>query len=139
MSNIIFLKLVSSKFFFFVDLKTYLQYKGTNLAPKILLSLGGATDWWSLQNFVTISKNDTLREQFAESCLKVCQQYGLSGIDLDWEFPYASDRQGFVEVLKVLKAKLRPAGYLLTAAVGASNWWAGPTGAGGYDIAQIGE
>jgi len=118
------------------NLQAFLQYKGTLIAPKIMLSLGGAADWQSLQNFVKISKTATLRQKFADSCLSVCQQYGLNGIDLDWEFPYASDRVYFVEVLKTLKATLSPHGYLLTIAVGASNWWA--VGSGGLDIPNVG-
>lgn len=103
----------------------------------MLLSLGGATDWWSLQNFVKIAQSPTLREAFATSCLQTCQQYGLSGIDVDWEFPGVSDKQNFVELLKAAKAKLAPAGYLLTIAVGASNWWA--VGSGGLDISGVGK
>lgn len=107
------------------------------MAPKMLLSLGGAADTWSLANFVKIAQSSTLREAFAESCLKTCQQYDLSGIDVDWEFPEASDKENFVELLKAVKAKLAPAGYLLTIAVGASNWLA--VGMGGLDIPAIGK
>lgn len=130
------LKIFSRKFAFFIDLSSFLKFKGTSKAPKMLLSLGGAADWWSLQNFAKIAASPALREAFANSCLETCQKYGLSGIDVDWEFPSASDKSNFVELLKAAKAKLGPAGYLLTIAVGASNWWA--VWSGGLDIPGVG-
>uniref|UniRef100_A0A336MDF6 CSON000031 protein n=1 Tax=Culicoides sonorensis TaxID=179676 RepID=A0A336MDF6_CULSO len=118
------------------NLSNFLKYKGTAVAPKMLLSIGGAADWQSLQNFAAISKSVSLRDAFANSCLNTCKQYGLSGIDVDWEFPSSSDRANFVLLLKAVKAKLGPAGYLLTVAVGASNWWA--VNSGGLDVAGVG-
>ncbi|XP_063701706.1 chitinase-3-like protein 1 [Culicoides brevitarsis] len=119
------------------NLGNFLNFRGTQKAPKMLLSIGGAADWWSLQNFVQIAASPSLRDAFAQSCLTTCQQYGLSGIDVDWEFPSSSDRQNFVELLRAVKAKLAPAGYLLTVAVGTSNWWA--VGSGGLDVAGVGQ
>lgn len=120
-----------------IDLLDFLEFRGTEKAPQMLLSLGGAADSTTRQNFVKIAQNSNLRDAFATSCLETCQQYDLSGIDIDWEFPNLSDKQNFVLLLKAVKAKLGPAGYLLTVAVGASNWWA--VGNGGLDILGVGK
>lgn len=122
------------KFLFNLDFSSFRALKGTTKAPKMLLSLGGAGSA-SIPNFVTISQSATLRSNFATSCLNVCKQYGLNGIDVDWEYPGPNDKKNFVLLLAAVKAKLAPAGYLLTVAVGASNWWA--VNAGGLDIAGV--
>lgn len=49
---------------------------------KILLSFGNFGN-----EFVVMSADSVMRRQFAEDCLKFCQDEGIDGIDLDWEFP----------------------------------------------------
>ena len=34
-----------------------------------------------------MSKSEANRKVFAQSCLQLCQSYGIDGIDIDWEFP----------------------------------------------------
>ena len=58
-----------------------LKKKNPNL--KVLLSIGG----WGAGGFTPMSSDETKRKAFAKDCLRVCQQYNLDGIDLDWEFP----------------------------------------------------
>ena len=56
---------------------------------KILLSVGG----WGAGNFSEMAASKTHRRNFAQNCLKAVNQYGLDGIDLDWEYP-TSDAAG---------------------------------------------
>ena len=57
--------------------------KEKNPALKVLLSIGG----WGRGNFSGISSDEAKRREFAKSCRDFCLQYGIDGIDIDWEFP----------------------------------------------------
>lgn len=53
---------------------------------KILLSIGG----WGSGNFSEMAANADNRLAFASDCKRVIGEYGLDGIDIDWEFPTSS-------------------------------------------------
>jgi chitinase len=50
---------------------------------KILLSIGG----WGSGRFSEMAANAKNRKSFAEDCKRVINNYGLDGIDIDWEYP----------------------------------------------------
>jgi len=64
-------------------LQQIVALKRRNPELKVLLSIGG----WGAGGFTPMTSDATKRMAFARDCLRVCQQYGLDGIDLDWEFP----------------------------------------------------
>lgn len=53
---------------------------------KVLLSIGG----WGSGNFSEMAADDDNRLSFAADCRRVVDEYGLDGIDIDWEFPTSS-------------------------------------------------
>lgn len=53
---------------------------------KILLSIGG----WGSGRFSEMAANDEWRMSFAKDCKRVVDQYGIDGIDIDWEYPTSS-------------------------------------------------
>ncbi|PFH51661.1 carbohydrate-binding module family 5 protein [Amanita thiersii Skay4041] len=98
---------------------------------KVLLSVGG---WTYSQaghfNFVTSS---TSRGTFVSSAVKLIEDYGFDGIDIDFEFPTSSALgQGFANLVTELRTALNQLAarkgdstpYLITAAVsaGSANW-----------------
>ena len=64
-------------------LQQIVNLKKRNPELKVLLSIGG----WGAGGFTPMSSDATKRKAFAQDCLRVCKQYGLDGVDLDWEFP----------------------------------------------------
>lgn len=50
---------------------------------KVCLSVGG----WGSGRFSEMAASDSLRHSFAASCAKAVKDYGLAGIDIDWEYP----------------------------------------------------
>ncbi len=50
---------------------------------KILLSVGG----WGSGRFSEMAASDENRAAFAKDCQRVVKQFGLAGIDIDWEYP----------------------------------------------------
>jgi len=102
---------------------------------KILISLGGPSATNSAA-FSTLAASAGLRAQFASSCIDVFISGNIApginvpnlfdGIDIDWEFPSASDKQNFTSLLREFRKQLDVLGgltsrhYLLTIAAPAS-------------------
>ena len=88
-----------------------LKDKNPNL--KILISVGG---WSWSGKFSDTALTDQSRTVFADSCVSFLTQYGLDGIDLDWEYPVSGgmpdntrrpqDKKNFTLLLKTIREKL---------------------------------
>lgn len=50
---------------------------------KVLLSVGG----WGSGRFSEMAANPKFRRSFAKDCQRVVKEFGLDGIDIDWEYP----------------------------------------------------
>ena len=83
------------------------------LNPKLrfVLSVGG----WTAGGFSLMSRTEAGRRAFADSCLRAVEQYGLDGIDIDWEYPCdgsagidfdPSDKQNYTLLLQALRDAL---------------------------------
>ena len=96
-----------------------------------VLSVGG----WGADGFSQAARTKEGRERFAASALAIVKEYGLDGIDIDWEYPgtslagIASDRSD-KENYTLLLAELRKTldayreGMLVTTAVGGDVYFA---------------
>lgn len=91
---------------------------------KVLLSVGG----WGSGRFSEMSADDSLRMSFARDCRRVVNEFGLDGIDIDWEYPtnqgpgisYApEDTRNFTRLMQDIRSHLAH-GQLLTLATAAS-------------------
>lgn len=56
---------------------------------KVMLSIGG----WGSGRFSEMADNARRRKAFAKDCARVVKEFGLDGIDIDWEYP-TSDAAG---------------------------------------------
>lgn len=64
-------------------LKMIVGLKQENPGLKVLLSVGG----WGSGNFSEMAADQNNRQAFADDCRRVVEQFGLDGIDIDWEYP----------------------------------------------------
>ena len=64
-------------------LKSIVALKKQKPTLKVLLSIGG----WGSGNFSEMAATETTRLAFAADCQRVVLQFGLDGIDMDWEYP----------------------------------------------------
>ncbi|KAF8906543.1 glycoside hydrolase family 18 protein [Gymnopilus junonius] len=86
------------------NFKAIYKIKKQNRHLKVLLSIGG---WTYSPSFHPVVVNPTLRAKFVESSVQLLEDYGLDGLDVDYEYP--SDNQqalGYVELLRELRAAL---------------------------------
>ena len=67
-------------------LKEIVALKVMNPKLKILLSIGG----WGSGRFSEMAADVKLRTSFAKDCRRVVDEFGLDGIDIDWEYPTQS-------------------------------------------------
>jgi chitinase len=95
---------------------------------QVIVSVGG----WAADGFSDAALTDASRDRFAASAVELIRQYGLDGVDIDWEYPgqgadagikyRPEDRRNFTLLLKTLREKLdaggKPTGkhYVLTIA-----------------------
>lgn len=106
--------------------RSVLELKKKNPSLKILLSFtNGVSNGDNAKGggFSVLAKSEEARKAFAEDCKKYCMEYGLDGIDMDWEFPgldwsgqpvdLKADTENHVKLMKQLRQTLGN-GYLLT-------------------------
>ena len=107
-------------------LKKLIAFKTSNPDLKICLSFSHTvtnSDNFQDGGFSAIAACDENRRKFATHCLEFCREWGIDGIDIDWEFPGlswsgaacdpAADTRNFTLLMKQLRETLGPR-YLLT-------------------------
>ena len=101
-------------------LKAMVALKDVKPELKVMLSVGG----WGSGRFSEMAATAENRKSFAKSCLQVVEEFGLDGIDIDWEYPTSDmagisaspdDTDNFTLLMKELRKTL-PADKQLTMA-----------------------
>lgn len=94
---------------------------------RIVLSVGG----WGAGGFSEVSRTEEGRWEFARSVRSALDEYGLDGVDIDWEYPCSDlagivssprDRENFTHLLRALRRQLG-AGRILSIAAGAGDYF----------------
>lgn len=78
--------------------------KKKNRHLKLMLSIGG---WTYSPSFHPVVVNPSLRQKFVESSIELLENYGIDGLDVDYEYPSNEDQaRGYVDLLKELRHAL---------------------------------
>ena len=95
------------------NLRSLKELRTRNPRLLVLLSVGG---WSGSKYFSDIAATPSARGRFSVSCLAIVGEFGLDGIDIDWEYPVTggkatdhkrkSDKDNFVLLLKQLRSDL---------------------------------
>jgi hypothetical protein len=93
----------------------HVKNKATTYGKNVWLSCGG---WGKSAAFITVANSASLSQTFADEALSLCQTHGLTGIDIDWEFPAYGQETAFKNFFKTLYETLNPAGFKVSAAAG---------------------
>ncbi|KAM6981988.1 chitotriosidase-1-like [Tautogolabrus adspersus] len=86
------------------DVQQYLDFnalKQRNPLLKTLLAVGG--EEFRTEKFRTMSGSQENREVFIKSVIKLLRPFKFDGLNLDWRYPAAEDKQRFTELCKELK------------------------------------
>lgn len=104
-------------------LRSIVALKRQNPQLKVLLSVGG----WGAGGFSEMASQEDTRRRFCEACVRTIGEFGLDGIDIDWEYPCSSaagiasspqDREHFTLLMRDLRQALGHQ-FLLTLATAA--------------------
>lgn len=118
--------------------KRFNELRNQNPSLKTLVAIGGWNEGSTVYSQVV--NNPSLRSAFVKNIVNFVKEYGFDGFDLDWEYPgqrggASTDKAAFVNLLKELRSKFDQNGYLLSAAVGATESSASIS----YDIPALGK
>ena len=92
-------------------LASIVALKKVNPELNVMLSVGG----WGSGRFSEMAADDQRRLSFAKDCLKAVEEFGLDGIDIDWEYPTSdlagissspADRENFNLLMRDLRSVL---------------------------------
>ncbi len=81
-----------------IDAKTiplvqkFVAYKAQYPELKVKLQMGGwgkNADGWS-----QMARDPQKRKAFVDECVQICEQYGVDGFDIDWEYPTYAAKDG---------------------------------------------
>ena len=112
--------------------------RAQNPAIKTLISLGG----WNFGStiFSPMSMSTTHRKTFIDSAIAFCREHGFDGVDIDWEYPGAAEKDYYAALLSEFRAALEAEArstnqplLLLTVAVPAGEAQINA----GYDVATV--
>ena len=94
---------------------------------RVMLSIGG----WGSGRFSEMAGSETNRKAFAKDCRRVCNELGLDGIDIDWEYPTQNsagisaspnDTENFTLLMRDLREALGKKLWLTLASVGSAQF-----------------
>ncbi|OJI96321.1 hypothetical protein ASPVEDRAFT_157741 [Aspergillus versicolor CBS 583.65] len=102
-------------------LRAFAQLKQQYSKMKLVLSIGGGGK--GSENFAAVARSKSRTETFAQSARQLVDQFGLDGIDVDWEHP-ADSQQGhdYIRFLSRLRDYFPAAQYVLATCLPAGQW-----------------
>ncbi len=108
-------------------LRTIIALKKQRPQLRVMLSIGG----WGSGRFSEMAASDDHRMAFAADCRRLCDELGLDGIDIDWEYPTQSsagisaspsDTEHFTLLMRDLRQALGSDLLLTLASVGSAHY-----------------
>lgn len=108
-------------------LRQIVALKEQNPELKVLLSIGG----WGSGRFSEMAADSKNRKSFAQDCKRVVDEFGLDGIDIDWEYPTSSmanissspdDTKNFTKMMKDIRKAIGKQKLLTLATVASAKY-----------------
>lgn len=108
-------------------LRQLVELKKQNPQLQVLLSIGG----WGSGRFSEMAGNEEYRHAFAQDCNRVVGEFGLDGIDIDWEYPTSAlagisaspdDTKNFTLLMQDIRAAIGSGKALTLASVASADY-----------------
>jgi len=98
--------------------------KNANPKLKVYASAGGYKDTQTdrKEDYKALMKDSAAMQAYVESAGTFIRENGFDGLDLDYEYPEADDRDSFTQWVRMLRKELTTDGFDLTMALTASPW-----------------
>lgn len=105
------------------NMTTHVIPKSKEKGIYAIASLGGGGTV-PRDTFSIIAKSDELRKKFAENTVKLINEYGFDGVDIDWETPKSTEKANFTLMMKEIynAVKANNPNHLVTAAITGGKW-----------------
>ncbi len=97
----------------------------------VLVEVNNFRDGWQAGDLANVLNNDGARANLIDNIYSNIVEHKFAGVNIDFEELRQRDRERMVRFMEELRAKLLPAGYILTQSV--------PTGDDNYDLKRLGE
>ncbi|KAJ5720986.1 uncharacterized protein N7483_008920 [Penicillium malachiteum] len=106
--------------------------KDSNMGLRVSISVGGwdFNDGSTATYFSDMASTSANRKTFIDSVVNYLVKYGLDGIEIDWEYPVASDRSGtaadkenYVSLVKEMQEAFAAYDFDLTVTLPCSYWY----------------
>ncbi|KAJ5893256.1 hypothetical protein N7495_004947 [Penicillium taxi] len=102
-------------------LRAFTQLKQQYSKMKVILSVGGGGS--GSENFAAVAHSRSCLDTFVRTCRELVDQFGLDGIDVDWEHPVDSkEGKDYVHLLARLREALPAPKYVLATCLPAGQW-----------------
>ena len=87
------------------------------VAPLMVITNIGEEGGFDSDLASTILGSTTIQDTLINNVLRVLEEKNYSGLDIDFEYIYPSDRENYNNFLRKVVARLRPLGYSITTAL----------------------
>ncbi|KAK7070518.1 Cht3p [Halocaridina rubra] len=118
--------------------KAAVGLKEQNPSLKVMIAIGGWNEGG--KKYSDMASTKERRDKFVQSVVSFLQEHKFDGLDLDWEYPGASDRGGrwadkanFADLVEELATAFKPHGWILSAAVSPAKFRVNE----GYDVPRL--
>jgi len=99
--------------------------KAHKAGVRVFMLVGG-----SAGAFSTVAADVNLRYLFVANLWDFAQKHGYDGVDIDWEYPGATDAKGYYELMSALRGFFPSPNYQLSADIA-------PWGGSGYNLHKV--
>lgn len=105
------------------NINTYIMPKAKEQGIYVIASLGGGGAA-PRDTFKIIASDENLRKTFASNIVKLINDFGFDGVDLDWETPTSHEKTNFTLLVKEIytAVKKNNPNHFVTAAIGGGKW-----------------
>lgn len=101
------------------NVKNYVIPEAHKRGDYVIMSIAPSSSWETICN----PANNRI-DKFVDNIVKMINEYGFDGVDIDWEYPKSGQYTWFTTLVKTLREKVKAnnSNHLVTAAIAGGTW-----------------